>query len=304
MTTFYDNSYAGFVGALFVKPCLIRLLTGKGEATDAGVVFHRHSVRHRRPGKTLFSELVALILRSLGCTVQVFSADVQGRLAAKLGGGVTMIDIDLLDAPDDPLALLRAFSPLSRAIDQAAESGGSIVLDTAATWDKPVVRFLCDMGLDKLVADGGGQMIVALVTTSNRDAMRALATTTDLVRAALPLAQPVWVLNERVGAVFPADFDPGLLDLEPDHFAKMRAGVSEIVLPRLDDRLWQPVDRTGLNLIDFVTADPAKLAALWVDAVGRPLDRLSAAAVQRRIASWIAKMMEEASRGLRFPQPD
>ncbi|UQR60782.1 hypothetical protein LRP30_27775 [Bradyrhizobium sp. C-145] len=254
-------------------------------------------------GKTLFSELMVLILRSLGCNVQIFSADVQQRLAAKLGS-VTTIDTDLLDAPDDPLALLRAFSPLSHAIDQAAESGGSIVLDTAARWDVPVVRFLRDVGLDKVVADGGGQMIVALVTTSNRDAMRALATTTDLVRAALPLARPVWVLNERVGTVFPADFDPGLLDLEPEHFAKMRAGVSEIVLPRMDDRLWQPVDRRGLNLVNFVTADPTKLAALWLDASGRPLDRLSAATVQRRIANWIAKMMEEASRGLRFPQAD
>ncbi|MDN4986721.1 hypothetical protein QY049_26530 [Bradyrhizobium sp. WYCCWR 13022] len=255
-------------------------------------------------GKSLFSELVALIWRSLGCQVRVFSADVQQRLATKLGSCVTTIDTDLLDAPDDPLALLRAFSPLSLAIDQAAKSGSSIVLDTAATWDKPVVRFLRDMGLDKVVAEGGGQMIVALVTTSNRDAMRALATTTGVVRAALPLARPVWVLNERVGTVFPADFDPGIIGLEPEQFDEMRAGVSEIVLPRLDDRLWQPVDRAGLNLVDFVTADPAKLAVLWGDAAGRPLDRLSAAAVQRRIASWIANMMEEATRTLRFPRAD
>lgn len=254
-------------------------------------------------GKSLFSELVALIRRAHGCKVSVFSADVQRRLAAKLGC-VTTIDTDLLDAPDDPLALLRAFSPLSHAVDQAVKSGTSIVLDTAATWDVPVVRFLRDMGLDKVVAEGGGEMIVALVTTSNRDAMRALATNTDLVRTALPLARPVWVLNERVGAVFPADFDPGVIDLEPEHFNEMRAGVSEIVLPRMDDRLWQPVDRAGLNLVDFVNADPAKLATLWRDAAGRPLDRLSAAAVQRRIASWIARMMEEASRGLRFPQAD
>ena len=251
-------------------------------------------------GKTLFSELATLVLRSLRCRVQVFSADVQQRLAAKLGS-VTTIDTDLLNAPDDPLALLRAFSPLSHAIEQAAESGCSIVLDTAATWDVPVVRFLRDMGLDKVVADGGGQMIVVLVTTSNHDAMRALAKTTEVVTAALPLARPVWVLNERVGTVLPTGFDPDLLGLEAGHFAKMRAGVSEVVLPRMDDRLWQPVDRTGLNLIDFVNADPSELAALWVDAAGRPLDRLSAAVVQRRIASWIAKMMEEASRGLGFP---
>lgn len=180
-------------------------------------------------------------------------------------------------------------------------SGSSIVLDTAATWDVTVLRFLRDMDVDKLVADGGGQMIVALVTTSNRDAMRALATNTSLVRTALPLARPLWVLNERVGVVFPPNFDRGIIDLEPEHFDEMRAGVTEIALPRLDDRLWQPVDRAGLNLVDFVNADPAKLAPLWLDASGRPLDRLSAAAVQRRIASWIAKMIEEASRGLRFP---
>jgi hypothetical protein len=251
-------------------------------------------------GKSLFTELVALILRSRGCKIEVFSADVAERLADKLGS-VTKIDTDLLDASDDPLALLRAFSPLSNALDQAVTSGSSIVLDTAATWDVTVLRFLRDMDVDKLVADGGGQMIVALVTTSNRDAMRALATNTSLVRTALPLARPLWVLNERVGLVFPPNFDPGIIDLEPEHFDEMRAGVTEIALPRLDDRLWQPVDRAGLNLVDFVNADPAKLAPLWLDASGRPLDRLSAAAVQRRIASWIAKMMEEASRGLRFP---
>lgn len=256
-------------------------------------------------GKSLFSELVTLILRSLGCEVRVFSADVQQRLAAKLGS-VTMIDTDLLDTgSDDPLALLRAFSPVSQAIDRSAESCSSVLLDTAATWDTPVVRFLRDMRLDEVVAEGGGQMIVALVTTSNLDAMRALTTSTELVRAALPRARPVWVLNERVGEVFPADFDPNLLNLEPEHFIKMREGVSQIVLPRLDDRIWQPVDRTpGLNLVRFVTADPATLAPLWLDAAGRPLDRLTAAAVQRRIANWIARMMEEASQGLRFPHAD
>lgn len=257
-------------------------------------------------GKTLFTELITLILRSVGHRVRVFSADVQQRLRAKLGDDVVTIDTDLLEAAsEDPLAVLRAFSPLTSAIADAAKHGGSIVLDTAATWDVPVLKFMRDMGLDKVVSANGGQLIVALVTTSNLDAIRAMTASTALVRNALPLAQPIWVLNHRVGTVFPPDFDPKLLKLELEQFVSMRAGVSEIVLPRMDDRLWQPVDRTpGLNLVKFVTADPARLAPLWADLAGNPLDPLSAAVVQRRIASWIANMMEAAHQALRFPGAD
>lgn len=258
-------------------------------------------------GKTMFSELCALLLRSLGHTVQVFSADVQQRLAAKLGSEVVTIDTDLLEAAsEDPFALLRAFSPLSQAAARSAESGSNtILLDTAATWDLSVVRFLRDSRLDELVAAGGGQMIVAHVTTSNLDAMRAMTASTALVRAALPLARPVWVLNERVGPVFPPDFDARLLNMTPEQFVRMREGVSEIVLPRMDDRIWQPVDRTpGLNCMNFVTADPAQLGILWPDAAGQPLDRLAAAVVQRRVAGWIARMMEETARGMTFPAAD
>lgn len=253
-------------------------------------------------GKTLFTELITLILRSVGHRVRVFSADVQQRLAAKLGDDVVTIDTDLLEAAsEDPLAMLRAFSPLTSAVD-SARNGNSLVLDTAATWDVPVLKFLRDTRLDKVVTESGGQLILALVTTSNLDAMRSMMASTELVRGALPLARPVWVLNHRVGTVFPPDFDPRLLKLKPEQFASMRGGVSEIVLPRMNDRLWQPVDRTpGLNLVKFVTADPAKLASLWADPVGNPLDRLSAAVVQRRVASWIASMMEAAHQALRFP---
>jgi hypothetical protein len=78
-------------------------------------------------GKSFFSELVTLILRSLGCEVQVFSADVQQRLAAKLANGVTTIDTDLVEAAsDDPLALLRAFSPcLMASIDRRRTAAAS-----------------------------------------------------------------------------------------------------------------------------------------------------------------------------------
>jgi hypothetical protein len=81
----------------------------------------------------------------------------------------------------------------------------------------------------------------------------------------------------------------------------MPACWAEIVLPRMDDRLWQPVDRApGLNLVKVVTADPAVLAKLWVDRAGNPLDPLSAAVVQRRVATWIAGMMEAAAQAVGF----
>jgi hypothetical protein len=254
-------------------------------------------------GKTLFAELIALLLQAAGYEVQVFSADVQRRLSAKLGDNVTTIDTDLLDATaDDPLALLRAFSPFSQAVTRSGEGSGGIVLDTAATWDVPTIKYMRDLRLDQTVAESGGQLLIALVSTSNRDAMRAMITTTDTVRALFPQARILWILNERVGPVFPPGFDAGLLGLEPQQLARMRAGVTEIVLPRMDDRLWQPVDRAGINLVDVVTADPAMLARLWVDNAGNQLDSLAAAVVQRRVAAWIAVMMEAASQAAGFPR--
>jgi hypothetical protein len=242
-------------------------------------------------------------LQAEGYEVQVFSADVQRRLMAKLDAVVTL-DTDLIDA-DDPLALLRAFSPFSQAVTRSAQSGGSIVLDTAATFDVPTIKIMRDLQIDQIVGEGGGQLLVTLVTTSNRDAMRTMISSTEIVRAALPLARIVWVLNERVGPVFPPDFDARLLSLEPQQLAKMRAGVTEIVLPRMDDRLWQPVDRApGLNLVKLVTADPASLPRLWLDRAGNPLDPLSAAVVQRRLATWIAGMMEAASQAVGFSRAE
>jgi hypothetical protein len=252
-------------------------------------------------GKTFFSELITLLLQAAGYQVQVFSADVQRRLFAKLGDKVVTLDTDLIErSADDPLALLRAFSPFSQAVTRSVENGGSIVLDTAATWDVPTIKYIRDIRLDQTVAEGGGQLLITLVTTSNRDAMRAMISSTETVRAVLPLARIVWVLNERVGAVFPPDFDARLLGLDPQQLADMRAGVTEIILSRMDDRIWQPVDRAGVNLVDVVTADPSTLARLWVDHAGNRLDPLSAAVVQRRLAAWIAAMMEAASQAVGF----
>jgi hypothetical protein len=254
-------------------------------------------------GKTFVSELMTLLLQIAGREVHVFSADVQRRLSAKLGDKVIVLDTDLLEATtDDPLALLRAFSPLSQGVAQSVKDRSSIVLDTAATWDVPAIKYLRDLQLDRVVADADGELLVMLVTTSNRDAMRAMISSTEKVRLVLPLARIVWVLNERVGPVFPPDFDAGLLDLNPQQFADMRATVTEVILPRMDDRIWQPVDRAGLNLVEFVAADPATLAELWIDHAGKRLDPLSAAVVQRRVAAWIAALMEAASQAARFPR--
>ena len=252
-------------------------------------------------GKTISSEFFTLFLQSVGCEVHVFSADVQRKLSAKLGDQVVTLDIDPEAAADDPLALLRAFSPLSQGVARSAKDGSSLVLDTAATWDVPMLKYFCDLGLDKVVTKSGGELVLGLVTTSNIDAIRAMISNTAKARLALPLARIVWILNERVGAVFPSDFDARLLDLDPQQLLEMRASVTEIILPRMDDRLWQPVERAGMNLVEFVEADPANLAGLWLGHDGKCLDPDSAAVVQRRVALWIAALMEAASQALRFP---
>jgi hypothetical protein len=138
------------------------------------------------------------------------------------------------------------------------------------------------------------------VTTSNLDAMRGLIDATEKACDALPSARIVWVLNQRTGAVFPPGFDPASIGVDAARFRELRAGVTEFVIGRMDDRIWQPVERAGINFMDFVRADPADLAKLWVDERGNCLDTLSAAVVQRRVSAWIAKCMEGAAGVLRF----
>ncbi len=138
------------------------------------------------------------------------------------------------------------------------------------------------------------------MTTSNLDAVRAMVHSTAKVRDVLPQARIVWLLNERLGPIFPANFEAALVGLTAGRFAELRAGVTEITFPRMTDQLWQPIDRAGLNLVDFVKADPASLAKYWVDNAGNRLDASSAAVVQRRISGWIAKLMEAASQAVRF----
>jgi hypothetical protein len=88
-------------------------------------------------GKSTTAEAVALALRLKERDVKVFSADVQRKLRKKLGDCVLEIDIDLLTATAaDPLAFLHAFSQFSTAIGEGPRDRPSVVLDTAATWDK------------------------------------------------------------------------------------------------------------------------------------------------------------------------
>lgn len=138
------------------------------------------------------------------CVAPVWATITRCDNRAKLGDDVVTIDTGLLEAAsEDPLAVLRAFSPLTRAVVLAG-GGNSLVLDTAAIWDVSILKFLRDLRLNKVVTKSGGQLIVALVTTSNLDAMRAMTASTELVRGALPLARPV--LNHRVGTVFASGF--------------------------------------------------------------------------------------------------
>ncbi len=251
-------------------------------------------------GKTLAAELFTLFLQATGQDVQVFSADVQQKLSSKVGGQVITIDTDLLDeAAEDPLVTLRAFAPLSQAVARSAKNGSSILLDTAATWDTATIRYLHDMRFDRLVADAGGELVLVLVTTANPDAIRAMVSSTEKIRETLPSARVVWILNEHFG---PVTFNAGLLGLRPAQLAEMRATVTEVVFPRMNDLLWQPVDRAGMNMVDFVAADPATLAGFWLDGAGNSLDDpATLRVVQRRIAAWIGGLMEAAAQVARFP---
>lgn len=253
-------------------------------------------------GKSLVAEAVSLALQLQGLRVRVFSADVQHRLKRKLGACVENLDIDLLAATeDDPLAMLRAYSAFSAAIGPGPEPRPSVVLDTAATWDKPTLRYLHALGFDRQVVAAEGLPILVLVTTSNLDAVKSMIEMTRKVREALPLAKLVWVLNERHGPVF-AHLDYEWLGFSAEYVQELRASVTEVTIRRMDERLWVPVDRAGFSMRSFVETDAAALAHFWPHQ-GKLLDPGSAAVVKGKIADWIGSVMEAAQEAIGFREP-
>ena len=253
-------------------------------------------------GKSLVAEAVSLALQLQGLRVRVFSADVQHRLKRKLGACVENLDIDLLAATeDDPLAMLRAYSAFSAAIGPGPEPRPSVVLDTAATWDKPTLRYLHALGFDRQVVAAEGIPILVLVTTANTDAVKSMIEMTRKAREALPLAKLVWALNERHGPVF-AHLDYDLLGFSPGYVQELRASVTEVTIRGMDERLWVPVDRVGLSMEKFLDTDAAALVHFWPHQ-GKLLDPGSAAVVKDKIAEWIGAVMEAASEAIGFCEP-
>ncbi len=254
-------------------------------------------------GKSTTAEALALALRLHGYEVKVFSADVQHKLRRKLGEEcVEELDIDLLAATeDDPLALLHAFSKFSAAIGEGAQNRPSVVLDTAATWDKTTIRYLHALEFDRRVTEAGGLAIVALVTTANIDAIKSMIELTLKVQKALPLARVAWVLNERHGPVF-ANLDYAELGYSAESIQQLRSTVTEVKFRGMDERLWNPVDRAGLSMVKFVDTDPSALVRFW-PRHGKVLDPGSAAIVKREISGWIGEILEAASEVLGFRRP-
>ncbi len=253
-------------------------------------------------GKSLTAE--ALVLTSLAGqrSVRAISADVQEKLALKLGPDrVASIDIDVLNMfEDDPLVLLRTFSPVLDATDLCSADGADLVMDTAATWHRVTLRWSAEVNFDKFVAAKGGRLNVLLVSTAQRDGLRMLIETTEAARIALPDARLIWVANDRNGDV---DFDRiewEAVGIDPERANALREFVSVARIPRLHDDIWQPLDRSGLSMQAAVEKDASDLRTCWPDRNGKPLDRVSAQAVQRKVVVWVGAILQQFSAVLGF----
>ncbi len=221
----------------------------------------------------------------------------------KLGAErVQRLDIDVFNMfEDDPLVLLRTFSPVLAATDLCSTDGADLVVDTAATWHGVTLRWSAEVKYDEVVADKGGRLNVMVVTTAQRDGLRMLVETTEAARIALPDARLIWVANDRNGEV---DFDRiewEAVGIDPERATALRTLVSVARIPRLHDDIWQPLDRSGLSMQAAVEKDASDLRTCWPDRNGKPLDRVSAQAVQRKVVVWVSAILGQFSAVLGVP---
>lgn len=224
-------------------------------------------------GKSLISMLLAVALLLRGREPRIIEADLQRRLEFLFPERTSTIAIDQLEAlaEGDPLALTKAFSLIPRAAREVAAQGSAdLIVDSAATWHRPIIRYSTEVGLFNTVARLDGQLVFIVPVTADADAVLLAVETAEQIEQMMPQATIVFVLNAHPQ---PVRFDiPAVKTVYgAERVNALLARHRQITLRAIPDRIWGNFERAGMSVLDVSTADPKDLLAVAdadIDTVG------------------------------------
>lgn len=244
-------------------------------------------------GKTLLSMLLTVALLIRNRTPRIVDADLQKRHQLPFPDRVTSIDIDQLEALEqDPLALARVFAAIPRAAREAGSSSCTdVVLDTAATWHGPVIKYAAEIRLVETVKKLNGELMFLVPFTADADAILLAVDTAQKIEQLLPGAELVFVINGHPQA---PRFDLPALQSVQDELKRLFDGHRQIRLPAIHEKFWGNFERAGMAVLDVSSADPADL----IDIAKADVDTV--AMMQGRVEAWMNTFLKEVQPLLEF----
>lgn len=245
-------------------------------------------------GKTLVAMLltVALLLRNR--TPAIVEADLQKRLHLLFPDLVTTIDIDQLDAlAEDPLALARAFSAIPKAVRDAAAKKTDVIVDTAATWHQPIIKYSAEIRLTEKVAELGGKLVFLVPVTADTDAILLAIDTAEKIEQLLPQAELIFVINEHPHAVV---FDIAAVNSihGADKVKRLLSDHRQVRLREIPQKIWGNFERANMSVLDVSSADANDL----IEIARADVDTIEL--MQGRVAQWLNSFIAEMQPVLQF----
>lgn len=245
-------------------------------------------------GKTLLAMLMTVVLLKIGRRPRLLQADIQQRLEKLFPDLTTTISIDQLEAlADDPLALVKAFSEISRAARLCAAENRDLVVDTAATWHTQTIRYCAEARLPGKIAALGGKLTFLLPVTADADSVSLAVDTALKIEQLLPSAELVFVLNDHPERVV-IDLEAVKAQYGEAEIKRLLQETPQIRLPKISQKIWGNFERANLSAIDVIAADVQELTAI-ADA-----DVDTTEVMQDRIGAWLNAFSKEISPLLRF----
>lgn len=239
-------------------------------------------------GKSLLATLLTVALLRLNRPPLLVQADIQRRLDVLFPDLTKTINIDKLEElTENPMALINAFSAIPATMRICAAGGRDEIVDTAATWHVPIIRYAAEVGLARKAESLGGRLVFLVPTTADTDAVLLAVETVRMIETLVPNAKMVFVLNSYPA---PVTFDvPDVVkQFGKAELQRLLKKHRQIVLPAISPAIWGPFERANKSPLDVIAADPSDLTAI----VHADIDTVEI--MQGRVEKWVNDFIAQA----------
>lgn len=175
-----------------------------------------------------------------------------------------------------------------------AADGRDEIVDTAATWHTPIVRYCAEVRLAEKVTALRGRLIFLVPTTADTDSLLLAVETAQMIETLVPMAQLVLILNAHPTPVT-LDVPDVIKKFGKSELQRLLKKHRQIILPAISPAIWGVFERANLSAVDVITADPKDLMPV----VRADIDTVEI--MQGRVEKWLNAFIAQASTILRPP---